>query len=190
MNPFMTFWTHRNNIIPMGFLIPFVMMILACPIVAIMAYKKSRAWQFSMFYKMIYSMDSSTFFRIAIMVSFCIYISTFSTFFAFIIAILSYLVFDAFSISGLGIFVVLCFLIVYSPFSLTIVTPTLEAISRVRMFAKRACGFNFFAFRALFCLNWLRHSLIPYIKPCSGPVRSYDTSNWLAYYTTKGGCVN
>ena len=187
MNISVTFNTNRHNFMIINLFIAEIMMIFLCLVFStVMACKFGGRQQNAFFNKASNGNTSPNHFWVSFFVS----VESFSSFFAFVITILCYFILFTSPVSDFGFPIIFGFFIVYSPFSVTTIAPTLKFVFCRRMFAKFRDWFNFLAFSALLCLNCIRHFFFLNKKLCLEPSGSYALPHGLSYYSKEGGFVN
>ena len=194
MNIIVTFTTQRDYFQPMFWFVPFIVVIMFGLLATHIAFSCFNIRQFTINYCLINFSFCGKSFWIFIPMFFCvifaIYLSFYCIqiflygFFMTISALFRMIVFIKFSFS---LFTAQVFNTIFSTTSFT-----MAVISRFSILScvKFRNQFNLLAFRTLFCLNCLSHSLISNIKSWLGPIARTTLALGSSYFTRKRYIVN
>ena len=183
MNRPMTRCTNWYYIKPMFWFISEIMVIMSSCLKTYSASLRFRRRQFFVSYYVSDYFTSLNSFGIILTTYFAVFATYFSSPFGLNIYFLSDFSFFTIVIFFSGNSVIFCFLVsfvifstffTYAIFVFTFFTRTTKTIFARFLFVKFSKWKNLLAFRALFCLNCISHSLISNIKFWSGPVSGYN----------------
>ncbi len=186
MNIFMTRNTSRNNIKPMLWFVTFMVMILLCLMITVIAFQSLRMEQFASTNRVIdsimgfchfgmssFNSDISSSALFALIVTLCACFSFFS------FTVLA----DIFAMNLFAVFSFIVFLVIQSfiffvflgllPLPFAIFTATIKAVFPASVLIKFRCRFDLFAHPAIFCYDSLRHGFLHIRKSCLEPVARY-----------------